>query len=214
MFRTIGYPDRIASLLTGVCTNVAPRWLWHKSRTEVPMEQRMQARDLYSWPHLPQGAPTSPALATICAYRMDCRLVGLARVLGADYTRYADDLVFSGGKAFAVRAADLSSYVAAIAAEEGFSVNHRKTRVMSQAIRQRIAGVVVNQRLNIRRADFDRLKAILTNCARHGPASQNRQKHPSFAAHLRGRVEWLAVIHPGKGERLRKIYEQIDWSRT
>ena len=93
----------------------------------------MQARDLYSWPHLPQGAPTSPALANICAYRMDCRLGGLARVLGADYTRYADDLVFSGGEEFAACAAGFSPYVAAIAAEEGFSVNHHKTRVMSQA---------------------------------------------------------------------------------
>lgn len=214
MFRTAGYPDKIASLLTGVCTNAAPRRFWRNSPSEASMHERMQGRDLYSWPHVPQGAPTSPALANICAYRMDCRLSGLARAVSAEYTRYADDLVFSGGEEFAERAPDLPAYVAAIAAEEGFSVNHHKTRVMSQAIRQRIAGVVVNQRLSIGRDEFDRLKAILTNCARHGTAGQNRENRPFFAAHLRGRVEWVAMIHPHKGERLRKIYAQIDWSGT
>lgn len=214
MFRTIGYPDRIASLLTGVCTNVAPRRLWQNSRTEVSMQERMQARELYSSPHLPQGAPTSPALANICAYRMDCRLAGLARAVGAEYTRYADDLVFSGSEGFVALARDLPAYVAAIAAEEGFIVNHHKTRVMSQAMRQRIGGVVVNRRLNIRRADFDRLKAILRNCARHGAASQNRLCHPSFAAYLRGRVEWVRSLNPTRGERLSTLYDQIDWSGT
>jgi len=214
MFRTAGYPDRIASLLTGVCTNVAPRPLWRNSRTDASMQERMHARGLYSSPHLPQGAPTSPALANVCAYRMDCRLSGLARAVGAEYTRYADDLVFSGGDRLAALLRDMPAYVAAIAAEQGFSVNHHKTRVMSQAIRQRIAGVVVNRRLNIRREDFDRLKAILTNCRRHGAASQNRQDHPSFAAHLRGRVEWVRSLNPTRGERLSKVYDQIDWSGT
>jgi hypothetical protein len=214
MFRTTGYPDRIASLLTGICTNAAPRRLWQDSRSQVSMHERMRARGLYSSPHLPQGAPTSPALANICAHRMDCRLSGLARAISAEYTRYADDLVFSGGEEFAARAPDLSAYVAAIAAEEGFSVNHHKTRVMSQAIRQRIGGIVVNQTMNIRRDEFDRLKATLTNCVRRGAASQNRQNHPSFAAHLRGRVEWVAMVHPQKAERLRDLYGQIDWLET
>lgn len=176
------------------------------------MGERMQARELYSRPHLPQGAPTSPALANICAYRMDCRLSGLARAVGAEYTRYADDLVFSGGGQLAALVRDMPAYVGAIAADEGFAANHHKTRVMSQAIRQRIVGIVVNQRLNMRGDDFDLLKATLTNCVRHGAASQNRQGHPSFAAHLRGRVEWLRSLNPIKGERLSRLYDRIDWT--
>ena len=212
MFRTVGYPDTIANLLAGVCTNAAPRRLWQHLRSEVSMLERMEARELYSRPHLPQGAPTSPVLANICAYRLDCRLSGLARALGAEYTRYADDLVFSGGGELDALMRDMPVYVAAITAEEGFTVNHHKTRLMSQAVRQRIAGIVVNQRLNIRREDFDRLKAILTNCARHGAASQNRQGHPSFASHLRGRVEWVRSVNSAKGARLAKLYDQIDWT--
>ncbi len=53
-------------------------------------------------------------------------------------------------------------------------------------------GVVVNARTNVPRATFDRLKAVLTNCARHGPGDQNRDNHPDFRAHLTGRVAHVA----------------------
>src|SRR6185437_9583766 len=131
------------------------------------------ARALYARPHLPQGAPTSPALANLCLYRADCRLAGLAKSAEAEYTRYADDLAFSGGDAFERCVERFSTHVAAILFEEGFSVHHRKTRIMRQGVRQHLAGLVSNRCMNVARSDFDRLKATLTNCVRLGPASQN-----------------------------------------
>jgi RNA-directed DNA polymerase len=47
-------------------------------------------------PHLAQGAPTSPAIANLSAWHLDMRLARLARRFGANYTRYADDMAFSG----------------------------------------------------------------------------------------------------------------------
>jgi RNA-directed DNA polymerase len=171
-----------------------------------------EARAMYARPHLPQGAPTSPAIANMCLYRADCRLFGLAESAGARYTRYADDLAFSGGEQFDRHVKRFAAHVAAILHEEGFAVHHRKTRIMRQGVRQHLAGVVANQRLNIRRADFDRLKAILTNCALHGPASQNRGEHRDFRAHLEGRVSYVESINPAKGKRLRAILRRIEWS--
>jgi RNA-directed DNA polymerase len=95
--------------------------------------------------------------------------------------------------------------------EEGFSVHHRKTRIMRQGVRQRLAGLVANQHMNVMRADFDRLKATLTNCARLGPESQNRDAHSSFRSHLDGRVGFVEMINPARGKRLRTIFERIKW---
>ncbi len=74
-----------------------------------------RARQRYRSRHLPQGAPTSPSLANLCAYGMDVRLAAAARAAGATYTRYADDLVFSGDASFARMATRFSLMVAAIA---------------------------------------------------------------------------------------------------
>jgi len=214
-FRTLGYPEAVADLLGGICTNAAPRDVWSRAAFgEDPLhlwETRGEARALYAHPHLPQGAPTSPLLANLCSYRLDCRLAGLARSAGTEYTRYADDLAFSGGAKFEGCVERFSTHVAAILHEEGFAVNHRKTRIMRQGVRQHLAGLVTNQRMNIMRTDFDRLKATLTNCVRLGTESQNRGAHPHFRSHLEGRVGFVETINPDKAKRLRAIFEQIQW---
>lgn len=210
-FRTAGYPESVADLLAGICTNAVPSDVWRKQGLAVDLLQLNRARALYSRPHLPQGAPTSPALANLCTYRLDCRLSALAHAVGSAYTRYADDLAFSGSGAFERRVGLFLTHVAAIVFEEGFTVQHRKTRLMRQGARQYLAGLVVNQSPNVVRADFDRLKAILTNCVRHGPESQNREAHPSFRSHLEGRVGFVETINPAKGKRLRRIFKEIQW---
>ena len=210
-FRTAGYPESVADLLGGLCTNFAPRSIWKDIGPVVDSSLVRYVQSLYSRPHLPQGAPTSPALANICAYRIDCRLSGLAQAAGTAYTRYADDLAFSGGENFENSVKRFSTHVAAILLEEGFAVHHRKTRIMRQAVRQYLTGLVTNQQINVVRANFDRLKATLHNCVRHGPQSQNREAHPSFRSHLEGRVGFVETINPEKGRRLRQILERIQW---
>lgn len=210
-FRTAGYPEGVADLLGGICTNAAPRAIWTSTEITLDRQRLREARDLYGRPHVPQGAPSSPALANLCFYRTDCRLAGLAKSAGAAYTRYADDLAFSGDEEFERRAEQFSVYAAAIVMEEGFRVHHRKTRVMRQSVRQHLAGLIANQRVNLRRADFDRLKAILTNCVRKGVATQNRDGHKYWREHLKGRIGFVESINPARGLRLREIYEQIKW---
>jgi RNA-directed DNA polymerase len=211
LFRTMGYPETVADLLGGICTNATPRDAWKEAGLDIPPLLLREARALYSRPHLPQGAPTSPALANLCAYRVDCRLAGLAGSVGARYTRYADDLGFSGGEAFERRVERFATHAAAILREEGFSVHHRKTRTMRQGVGQHLAGLVANRRMNVMRSDFDRLKAILTNCVRLGPESQNRSSVPDFRAHLVARVGFVETINRAKGQRLRRIFDRIRW---
>lgn len=210
-FRTLGYPETVADLLGGICTNATPRDVWKNTACSVRANDLWHIRSEYARPHLPQGAPTSPALANLCAYRIDCRLAGLAASASARYTRYADDLAFSGGEEFEKCVERFSIHVAAVLLEEGFVVNHRKTRIMRQGVRQHLAGLVANQNINVMRPDFDRLKAILVNCARQGPNGQNRESHSHFRLHLEGRVGFVEMINPARGKRLRALLEKIQW---
>jgi len=213
IFLTAGYPEDVARLLAGLCTNTAPIEVTRQ------IDQAQADRTTDSWrsrrllaqPHLPQGAPTSPALANLCAFHLDARLFGLACAAGACFTRYADDLVFSGDAAFARGADRFARHVAAIVLEEGFSIQHRKTRVMRQGVRQQAAGVVLNSHPNVSRREYDQLKAILHNCARHGPAGQNRAGHTDFRAHLLGRIAHVSNINPQKARRLEAIFDRITW---
>jgi hypothetical protein len=121
----------------------------------------------------------------------------------------ATHLAFSGGEKFERRPERFSTYVAAILREEGFAVNHRKTRVMSQGVRQHLAGLTANRHVNVSRVEFDRLKAILTNCVRFGAEGQNREGRPRFREHLEGRVSFVEMINLARGARLRAILNRI-----
>jgi RNA-directed DNA polymerase len=211
LFRTLGYPEGVADRLGGICTNAVPRDVWDAGLPEIAALEWREARTMYARPHLPQGAPTSPALANLTAYRLDCRLSGLSKTAGAVYTRYADDLGFSGDEGFKRGVERFAAHAAAIALEEGFSVNHHKTRIMRQGVRQQLAGVVVNRKVNLRRRDLELLEATLTNCVRVGPESQNRDRLPDFRAHLQGRIGFVEMVNRAQGQRLRALFEAIRW---
>lgn len=103
---------------------------------------------------LPQGAPTSPVLANMAAFRLDVRLAGLCRRHGIAYTRYADDLTFSGD---AVTQARLKRGIERIIRNEGFRPNERKAHYLHREQRQAVTGIVVNDGLNWPR---DRRRAL------------------------------------------------------
>jgi hypothetical protein len=211
IFMTAGYPEPVALRLAGICTAGVPRPVLDAGPAENdPFRTRLR-NQRYAAPHLPQGAPSSPALANLAAFHLDVRLGGLARTAGANYSRYADDLLFSGGPEFARRAAGFAITVGAIALKEGFELNYRKTRLQRQGVSQRAAGMVLNSHANVPRAEFDRLKAILHNCARFGPESQNRAANPEFRSHLLGSIAHVIQINPSRGARLKAIFERIEW---
>jgi hypothetical protein len=198
IFRGAGYPANVARILAALCTTRTP--------DDVPADDAWRCR------HLPQGAPSSPALANLAAYRLDVRLHALARKLDAEYTRYADDLAFSGERRLERAAKRVQVLVAVIAAEEGFALHFQKSRFMRQGVRQQLAGVVVNARLNVGRDDYDLLKAILCNCVRHGPTTQNRAGHADFRRHLQGRIAHVKMLNPHRAAKLQFLFDRVDWS--
>ena len=113
-FEKIGYPENVSKVLGVLCC-------------------------LYR--HLPQGAPTSPALSNIVGYEMDKKLAALAAEYGLTYTRYADDLTFSGD---VFSKEQIIPRIKQIIRDEKFEPNHKKTRFINEYGRKIITGVSVS----------------------------------------------------------------------
>ncbi len=195
LFRAIGYPRTVAQNLTGICTTRTP--------VEVAQIQGLPLTGNLTGRHLPQGALTSPALANLCANALDRRLSGLAASLDANFTRYADDLSFSGDRRIIPI---LSRAVPAIVTGEGFHLKPAKTRLMTTAGRQTVTGITVNQHVNIPRDDYDLLKATIHHLGR---ADDPRRTDRAFLARLSGQIGWVEQVHPARGLRLRARFEAL-----
>jgi RNA-directed DNA polymerase len=215
IWRALGYQRSIAHVLTGLTTNAVPVAVWQRvaqATSAEAVQSRFRMGRQLATPHLPQGAPTSPALANLAAFRLDRRLAGLARATGLSYSRYADDLTFSGPARLIRRRSEFEAVARAIIRAEGFRLNDAKALAQASGGRQTVCGVVVNARTNVRRTDYDELRAILHNAARMGPASQNHGQVEDFRAHLLGRISWVQSLNPARGQRLHELFAAIDWS--
>lgn len=191
LFRCLGYPHAVAQYLTALCTTSTP--------PRILERLNFHDRSSYRKPHLPQGSPVSPALANQVSFTLDRRLSALANSLDAHYSRYADDLSFSGDRHIV---GSLLRIVPQIVRDEGFAINQAKTRLMSTTSRQMVTGVVVNEHLNIDRKLFDHLKAVIHAC---GKTDDTRLLDPAFRASLFGRIEWVETVNPRRGQKLRRL---------
>jgi hypothetical protein len=218
IFRRCGYPEPVAHVLTGLVTNTVPRaTLSALTRPEEPtlLSSHRRVVGHLAHPHLPQGAPTSPAIANLAAFGLDRRLSGLATAASGTYSRYADDLAFSWPSCRRDKSLDrFLSTVTDIVTEEGFRVNPLKTSVCRAGERRRLAGLVVNDYPNVERREFEALKATLHNAARTGPEAQNRHQHPRFKEHLTGRISRVNALSPVRGRRLVDAFARIDWTES
>lgn len=184
LFQLLGYSAAVAGTLAGLTT--------YRPRLDS---------GVVVWPgRLPQGAPTSPALANLACRRLDRRLERIAATYGATYTRYADDLTFSFPAIPDVRIGRFLWWVDGICLEEGFLERPDKRRILRAKHQQRITGIVVNAGVHVPRADRKRFRAILHNCKKHGVASQ-AQGRDDFEAYLAGYAAYVQMVEPALGRR-------------
>ncbi len=200
VFQRVGYSPAVATILALLCTECPRR----------QVEYDGQPYYVATGPRgLPQGACTSPALSNQVAGRLDKRLSGLAAKLDLVYTRYADDLTFSGAAEFNGQVGYLMARVRHIAEEEGFAVNEKKSRVLRRSAAQRVTGLVVNDRPGVARSEVRRIRAILHRARREGLEAQNRDGHPNFPAWLQGKIAYIAMARPEVGARLQHEFQSL-----
>jgi RNA-directed DNA polymerase len=183
-FRRVGYTRQVAHSLTGLTTLSGA---------------------------LPQGAPTSPDLANVAAYRLDARLSGLASRHEAIYTRYADDLTFSGSGVANPRFRRSVEY---ILRSSGFSPNERKTVFLRPSDQQRVTGVVVNDRAGWPRPTRRWLRQEVYYLAKYGFEEHVRRRSYQRAAYkdfLYGHLYALRQLHPVEADQALATLATVWW---
>jgi RNA-directed DNA polymerase len=161
---------------------------------------------------LPQGAPTSPILSNLVAYRLDRDLMKFAKEYRLRYTRYADDISFSSyapplalfnaglpipGR---VKPDQFSVALSAAFSSNGFDVAADKVWFAGPKTRKEVTGLIVNEFTNVRRTFVRNLRAAIYKTEKLGLAVaqsdyQKRYKTKSTLEQIiRGRLEWIAQV--------------------
>jgi hypothetical protein len=142
---------------------------------------------------LPQGAPTSPAIANVICRQLDARLDGLARRCGGRYTRYADDLTLSFDAEPAAGIGRLYWWIDQICAQEGFVERPDKRRVLRPHQRQLVTGLVVNDGQRVPRTQRRRFRALLHHLETRG-VDQHGRTTTELRAYVLGFASWLQMV--------------------
>lgn len=159
---------------------------------------------------LPQGSPASPMVSNIIATHLDYRLDGLAKKYKAEYSRYADDITFSGDK----NIKKLIPIITKIIKEEKFEVNSKKTRLLYYYQRQEVTGLIVNKKVSIPKEYTRQLFQIIYYCRKYGVDSHLKKvgnEKSFFKEHIYGRAYFVYMIDKQLGERLLNELNLIIW---
>jgi len=147
VFKSIGYNNLISTILTNICV--------YNER-------------------LPQGSPCSPKLANLISLKMDIRIQGFVGKRGITYTRYADDLTFSGLNPNSV--ARIIPIITQIINEEGFQVNEKKTRIAGSSRAKIVTGLVLSEgEFGIGRNKYKVLRAKIYQIATDKVALESKE---------------------------------------
>jgi retron-type reverse transcriptase len=150
---------------------------------------------------LPQGAPTSPAITNIICKKMDARLLGIAKSLGLRYTRYADDLTFSGPASVRKDLNKLFWRVKGVVKSEGFALHPKKTKIMSNGNRKEVTGVVVNEKPAVSRKKLKAFRALLYQIEKDGPKGKRWGSGPDLMESILGYARFIYMVDPIKGKK-------------
>lgn len=207
VFQALGYSEAVATVLALVCT--APDF------EEVTLDNQTYFIATGER-HLPQGAPTSPALTNILCRRLDKRLAALAEASGdVLYTRYADDLTFSVRGEAETRLPKFFREVRNIVTHEGLVINESKTRVLRRGRQQEVTGVVVNDKLSLDRATLHRFRAVLYQIEKEGPEGKRWGQAKDLFAALLGYANFVQMVDAEKGAKFKaKVLELREKYRT
>jgi len=168
-FRSLGYSKQVSTMLSNICI----------------LEDA-----------LPQGSPTSPMLSNLITRQLDNRIGNFAKKKGIRYTRYADDLTFSGDFEEGV----VINFVKKVFKEYGFTINEQKTRVRLESQQQEVTGIVVNEKLQASRKYRREFRKKMFFIKKYGLNSHlehiNENDDIKYLYHLLGTANFIINVNP------------------
>ncbi len=194
VFKSLGYSDQLATIFSLLCSE--PK-IFNVSLLGKEYFAQQGHR------FLPQGSPCSPAITNVLCRKMDYRLHGLAKKYGFEYSRYVDDITFSGQEEQLPKITAILKYSKAIVKEENFVLHPEKLRIMKRNARQEVTGVVVNEKTNIPKQSLKRFRALLFQIEKDGIEGKYWNKTDNVLAQIDGYANFIYQIDPEKG----KIYK-------
>ncbi|MCT4612231.1 MAG: retron St85 family RNA-directed DNA polymerase [Clostridia bacterium] len=159
---------------------------------------------------LPQGAPTSPYLSNLICKRLDAKLLDLANFIEASYTRYADDITFSGEKKIAKHI----KLIRKIIINENFIINEKKVRVQFKHHKQVVTGLVVNTKLSVPRKTKKYLRQQIYYAKKYGVKDSLERQNitkSNYRGHLFGYAYFIRMVEEHIGDKFIEQLCSIDW---
>jgi len=200
LFHSFGYSETAATIFALLCTSADIERLQLDGKTYY-----VAVGDRY----LPQGSPASPAISNLLCRRLDKRLTGMADKLGFTYTRYADDLTFSGRGESLRHICNVLRRTESIVIYEGLRVNQDKTRVLRKTRQQEVTGVVVNEKLSVCRKTLRKFRATLYQIEQEGLEGKSWGNSTDLIAAITGYANFLSMVNPEKGREFQQQVKRI-----
>ncbi|MBQ8372231.1 MAG: RNA-directed DNA polymerase [Clostridia bacterium] len=152
---------------------------------------------------LPQGAPTSPAITNIIMYDFDEKIGAYCSKNGVSYTRYCDDMTFSGD----FNEQEVISLVKEELRKLGLFLKNRKTAVIERTKRQTVTGIVVNEKINLTKEYKRKIRQEIHYIEKFGIEGHAKKQAitdvAEYLTSLKGRIAFVLQTCPDDSEFLK-----------
>lgn len=150
---------------------------------------------------LPQGSPTSGYISNIVLRNFDCNIDAYCKDKNINYTRYSDDMTFSGD--FDIR--KLIKFVNELLYKEGFRLNKSKIKVVLNTTRQQVTGIVVNEKINLSKNYKRKIRQEVYYVLKYGVKSHIKKRNINLSCNrylsvLLGKINYVLTVNPNDKE--------------
>jgi len=204
-FNLNGDREYLAFLLASLCTH--------------PFEVNGEVKRV-----LPMGSPTSPTITNILCHTLDRRLNGLAKRFGATYSRYADDITFSSIHNIYRKKDFQKELYRIVEANQGLKIKPEKTRLQKEGYRKEATGLVVNEKVNVKRRYVKDLRKWLYLWEKYGNEKAQqlftkdyvadkghvKKGEPNLKNVLDGKLDFMKMVKGEQDSTYLKLRDRFD----